>query len=97
MDTITTFTGEDFAPRCPDPDKLHLRDIAHALSLLTRANGHFAQFYSVGQHSLNCAREAGPRALSPGSARRSPPRRIRSLPLRYSPPTEAGHGGLPPG
>ena len=65
MDTITTFTGEDFAPRCPNPDKLHLRDIAHALSLLTRANGHFAQFYSVGQHSLNCAREAAARGLSP--------------------------------
>lgn len=64
MDTITTYTGEDFAPRCPDPEKLHLRDIAHALSLLTRANGHFAQFYSVGQHSLNCAREAAARGLS---------------------------------
>ena len=65
MDVITTYTGEDFAPRCPDPQKLHLRDIAHALSLLTRANGHFAQFYSVGQHSLNCAREAAARGHSP--------------------------------
>lgn len=65
MDTITTYTGEDFAPRCPDPGKLHLRDIAHALSLLTRANGHFAQFYSVGQHSLNCAKEAAARGCTP--------------------------------
>lgn len=64
MDCITTYTGEDFAPREPDPEKLHLRDIAHALSLLTRANGHFSRFYSVGQHSLNCAREAAARGLA---------------------------------
>lgn len=48
-------------PRCED---ICIEDIAHALSLLCRANGHFKQFFSVAQHSINCAKEAAARGLS---------------------------------
>jgi len=58
MEHITTFTGEDFTPLTPDINKIHIEDIAHALSLMCRANGHFDYFYSVAQHSINCVNEA---------------------------------------
>jgi hypothetical protein len=64
LDFITTFTGEDFTPLTPDINQIHIEDIAHALSLMCRANGHFIQFYSVAQHSINCANEAKERGLS---------------------------------
>ena len=64
MNYITTFMGEDFTPLTPDENQIHIEDIAHALSLMCRANGHFVRFYSVAQHSINCAREAKARGLS---------------------------------
>jgi len=64
MEHITTFTGEDFTPLAPDEYKIHIEDIAHALSLMCRANGHFVRFFSVAQHSINCANEAKARGLS---------------------------------
>ena len=63
MGYITTFTGEDFDPTEPDINKIKIEDIAHALSLICRANGHFIRFYSVGQHCINCANEAKARGL----------------------------------
>ena len=65
MDYITTYTGEDIKPLAPNSEQIHIEDIAHALSLLCRANGHFIRFYSVAQHSINCAKEAEARGLSP--------------------------------
>ena len=53
-----------FDPLHPDVDLIDIEDIAHALSMLCRANGHFLTFYSVGQHSINCAREAKARGYS---------------------------------
>ena len=55
---ITTYSKIHFTPLEPDPGQISVRDIAHALSLMTRANGHFPEFYSVGQHCLHCAEEA---------------------------------------
>ena len=55
---ISTYTGRHFDPYHAVAADLDVRDIAHAQSLMTRANGHFPAFYSVGQHSLACAREA---------------------------------------
>lgn len=64
MSEILTFTKKMFDPQYPDPEGVDIRDIAHALSLLCRANGHFPTFYSVGQHSLACFREAQARGES---------------------------------
>lgn len=44
---------------------IDILDIAHALSMLSRANGHFWQFYSVAQHCINCAMEADARGYAP--------------------------------
>jgi 5'-deoxynucleotidase YfbR-like HD superfamily hydrolase len=53
-----------FDPLHPCEEQIIIEDIAHALSFLCRANGHFKSFYSVGQHCLNCAREAAARGYS---------------------------------
>jgi len=64
MSCIKTYTGVMFDPLSPIADLIDIRDIAHALSMLCRANGHFRQFYSVGQHSINCMREAAARGYT---------------------------------
>lgn len=55
---ITTFSKIHFTPLAPKQEDIRIEDIAHALSLMTRANGHFREFYSVAQHSLDCAEVA---------------------------------------
>ena len=57
-DYMTTYTKVHFTPLDPKTEDIRITDIAHALSLMTRANGHFKHFYSVAQHSINCAYEA---------------------------------------
>lgn len=52
---ITTFSKRHFSPLAPKETDIAIEDIAHALSLMTRANGHFKEFYSVAQHCLACA------------------------------------------
>jgi hypothetical protein len=61
---ILTFTNTLFYPLDPQEDEVKIEDIAHALSQMCRANGHFKTFYSVAQHSINCANEAQARGLS---------------------------------
>ena len=63
-DYITTYTGEHFIPTAPEAEKIHIEDIAHALSLICRGNGHVKTFFSVGQHCINCALEAAARGYS---------------------------------
>ena len=58
MEYIVTYTGEEFTPLDPDIEKIRIEDIAHALSLLCRANGHLDRFFSIAQHCINCAAEA---------------------------------------
>lgn len=60
---ITTFSGVHFYPTKPDPDGIRIEDIAHSLSMQCRANGHYRKFYSVADHSIDCAREAEARGL----------------------------------
>ena len=55
---ITTFTGVEFYIIDPQIEDINKTDIAHALSLTCRANGHFKYFYSIAQHSINCYKEA---------------------------------------
>ncbi|MCL2703273.1 MAG: phosphohydrolase [Defluviitaleaceae bacterium] len=61
---MTTYTNVHFTPLNPKVEDVRIADIAHALSLMTRANGHVKRFYSVAQHSVNCAHEARDRGFS---------------------------------
>lgn len=61
---ITTYTGRHIDLLHPDPDMICIEDIAHALSLICRGNGQVKTFFSVGQHCINCAREALARGYS---------------------------------
>ena len=65
MSYITTVTGIHFYPLNPNPKDIVIEDIAHALSIICRANGHFRHFYSVAQHCIACAKEAIERGYSP--------------------------------
>lgn len=64
VDYILTYTKTKFYPLEPLMKDIKIEDIAHALSLMTRANGHFKHFYSVAQHSVNCYKEAKIRRYS---------------------------------
>lgn len=64
MEPICTYTGIIMYPLAPKESDFYIEDIAHALSLMTRANGHFEHFYSVGQHCLACSYEGELRGYS---------------------------------
>ena len=64
MSEIMTYTKKMFDPLRPNAELIDIEDIAHALSMLCRANGHFKSFYSVAQHSINCMKEAKARGYS---------------------------------
>lgn len=61
---MNVFSGHRIDPLHIKEDDIHLEDIAHALSLICRGNGHIKYFYSVAQHSLNCAKKAKSRGYS---------------------------------
>lgn len=52
-DWIQTFTGKQFWPLDARPEEVDIDDIAHALSMLCRFNGHCNRFYSVAEHSVH--------------------------------------------
>lgn len=58
MSRIMTCSHKMFDPLNPEVELIDIHDIAHSLSMLCRANGHFRSFYSVGMHCVNCAKEA---------------------------------------
>lgn len=64
MSTMGTFSGGRFDPLTMTPEDVVLEDIAHALSLLCRGGGQLKYFYSVGQHCINCMKEAKERGWS---------------------------------
>ncbi len=51
-DWMQTYTGRKFWPMDPRPEEVHIEDIAHALSMMCRYNGHCKRFYSVAEHSF---------------------------------------------
>jgi 5'-deoxynucleotidase YfbR-like HD superfamily hydrolase len=57
-DWFVTFTGRRFYPLDPRVEDIDILDIAHALSLQTRWNGHCKTFYSIASHSLACLKVA---------------------------------------
>jgi hypothetical protein len=63
-DYILTFSKIKFFPLEPVREDIKIEDIAHSLSLMTRANGHCKHFYSVAQHSILCFKEANSRGYS---------------------------------
>lgn len=63
-DYILTYSKVKFFPLEPVKEDIKIGDIAHSLSLMTRANGHCRHFYSVAQHSVHCYQEAKSRGYS---------------------------------
>ncbi len=57
---IQTVSGKKFPLDDPDPSLIDIEDIAHALSLLVRFNGHGTRFYSVAEHSVHVSHEIAP-------------------------------------
>ena len=57
---MQTFTGRQFYPMDPHPNDVDPEDIAHALSLLCRYNGHVERFYSVAEHCVLMSRAVAP-------------------------------------
>lgn len=60
MTFITTYTGRRFYPLDPNPADVCIEDIAHALSMICRFNGHVRSFYSVAEHSVHVSRIVPP-------------------------------------
>lgn len=55
---MDSYTGKTFNPMKICEDDICIEDIAHSLALMCRGSGQLLYFYSVAQHSLNCAYEA---------------------------------------
>ena len=51
-DWMQTYRGKKFWPLDPRPEEVEIEDIAHALAMMCRFNGHCNNFYSVAQHSV---------------------------------------------
>lgn len=49
---MQTYTGRQFWPIDPRPEDVSILDIARALSMMCRYNGHCSVFYSVAEHSV---------------------------------------------
>lgn len=58
---MNLYSGLCVDPLKMTPDDVTLIDIAHPLSLICRGVGQVKFFFSVAQHSMNCAKEAAAR------------------------------------
>ena len=50
-----TYSGHKVNPMTLESEDVHLADVAHALSMICRFNGHCIRHYSVAQHSVHGA------------------------------------------
>src|SRR5690606_28894528 len=57
---IRTHSGNYIDVLNPNPDLIDINDIAHSLSMQCRFGGHTKVFYSVAQHSVECAKRVSP-------------------------------------
>ena len=57
---IGTFSGLRFWPLDPDPAKILIDDVAHALAHQCRFGGHASRFYSVAEHSVHVSKLCPP-------------------------------------
>lgn len=57
---IRTFSGIYVNVFEPKPEMFVIEDIAHALSHQPRFSGHLRDFYTVGQHSIECSKRVPP-------------------------------------
>jgi 5'-deoxynucleotidase YfbR-like HD superfamily hydrolase len=55
-DWFQTYSGGKFWPLDPKPEEVDIKDIARALSMTCRFNGHVEKFYSVAEHSVHVHR-----------------------------------------
>lgn len=54
---IQVYSGKPFTLLSPGISDIDITDIAHALSMQCRFNGHVKAFYSVAEHSVNVSHE----------------------------------------
>ena len=59
-DWMQTYTGQQFYPLAPRAEDVDLLDIAHALGMLCRYNGHTQRFYSVAEHCVLMSQAVAP-------------------------------------
>lgn len=57
---LQTYSGAPFYPLAADPVDVSIIDIAHALSMLCRYNGHVRRFYSVAEHCVLLSHTVSP-------------------------------------
>lgn len=55
---MTTLKGQRFYPLDPRAEEIDIDEIAHALSMQCRFNGHCEKFYSIAEHSVIGSRAA---------------------------------------
>lgn len=60
MSRISTVSGGSFDVLNPCAEDVNLEDIAHALAMNCRYNGHTNQFYSVAEHSVIMSQQGDP-------------------------------------
>ena len=60
MSWIQTHSGQQFIPAALNPDAIRISDIAQALSMLCRFNGHTRRFYSVAEHCIVMSQMVAP-------------------------------------